>query len=299
MSEPRDLSLLEEARARLARTDPADEPLLAFWRELIPDDFDATDARKVLSLDFELSGIERGFGFLRHIEKHALIDGKRVLDVGAGNGGLCIACALSGAASTSGIEIEESRIALARKWAECRGVTIDVRRGVAERLPFEDESFDVVFLSSVIEHVDDQEASVREMARVLRKGGMFFLDGPNRLSPRWFLEDPHYRIAAVSVMPKAIGSWWVVRVRRLAQHYDVGVFPIYSVLVNMLRRHGLHVLESGHNSYLLSVLDDPSRVRHGLKRALLTAGSRLGVNRALAGVLRNTAASFWIVGTKA
>jgi 2-polyprenyl-3-methyl-5-hydroxy-6-metoxy-1,4-benzoquinol methylase len=299
MNEARDRQLLEAARARLANTDPADEPLLSFWRELIPDDFDPTDTRKVLSLDFELSGIERGFGFLRQIENHAPIKGKRVLDIGAGNGGLCIACALAGAASTSGIEIEESRIELARRWAACRGVNIDVRLGVAEQLPFGDDSFDVVFLSSVIEHVEDQEKSISELARVLRKGGVFFLDGPNRLSPRWFIQDPHYRIAAVSVMPEAIGRWWVVKVRRLAQHYSVGVFPIFSVLVKTLERHGLTVLESGHNSYLLSVLVDPKRVRKGPKRTLLAAGSRLGINRALAAVLRNTTASFWIVGTKA
>jgi hypothetical protein len=67
--------------------DPADGPLLSFWRELIPDDFDPTDTRKVASLDLELSGIERGFGFLRHIENHAPIRGKRVLDIGAGNAG--------------------------------------------------------------------------------------------------------------------------------------------------------------------------------------------------------------------
>jgi hypothetical protein len=100
-------------------------------------------------------------------------------------------------------------------------------------------------------------------------------------------------------MPQAIGRWWVVKVRPLAQHYGVGVFPIFSVLVKTLEQHGLTVLESGHNSYLLSVLVDPKRVREGPKRALLAAASRLGINRALAAVLRDTTASFRIVGTKA
>lgn len=298
MGQLADASALDTARSRLAQTDPKDEPLLAFWRELIPDDFDPSDPRKVISLDFELSGIERGYRSLRRISGLKSVEGKSVLDIGAGNGGLCIACALSGAAATAGIEIEPSRIALARKWADCRGVDVDFRKAVAERLPFDDETFDVVFLSSVIEHVDNQDLTIREMSRVLKRGGAFFLDGPNRLSPHWLLEDPHYRIAGISAMPRRMGEWWVVRVRKVSPSYDVGVFPIFSRLVRNLGRHGLRMIDSDHNSYLLSVLTNPHRVQSASKRAALSAGSMIGLNGVLAALLRNTLPSFSIVGIK-
>jgi SAM-dependent methyltransferase len=47
-------------------------------------------------------------------------------------------------------------------------------------VPFPDDSFDVVFYHHVIEHVGDPAASLDELARVLRPGGMLYLGTPNR-----------------------------------------------------------------------------------------------------------------------
>ncbi len=52
-----------------------------------------------------------------------------------------------------------------------------------ERLPFQDASFDVVFSHEVLEHVQDDRAACREMARVLRPGGRAVIFVPNRLYP--------------------------------------------------------------------------------------------------------------------
>jgi SAM-dependent methyltransferase len=53
--------------------------------------------------------------------------------------------------------------------------------GVCESLPFADGSFDVVFSHEVLEHVQDDRAACREMARVLRPGGRAVIFVPNRL----------------------------------------------------------------------------------------------------------------------
>ena len=136
------------------------------------------------------------------------------------------------------------------------------------------------------------------MSRVLKPGGVFFLDGPNRLSPGWAVEDPHYRIAGISLLSKRLGKWWVVDVRKIASSYDVGVFPEYSLLVKTLRKQGLVILESNHDSYLLKILDDPGRIRSKLKRVILYTASFIGLSQSIAVALRNTKPSFWIVGQK-
>ena len=57
---------------------------------------------------------------------------------------------------------------------------LEFRRADVCDLPFDDESFDLVFYHHVIEHVDDPARSLAELARVLRPGGWLFVGTPNR-----------------------------------------------------------------------------------------------------------------------
>src|SRR5690606_39799722 len=52
-----------------------------------------------------------------------------------------------------------------------------------EYLPLPDASIDVIVLNEVIEHVQDDRQTLRELARVLRPGGTAILYAPNRLYP--------------------------------------------------------------------------------------------------------------------
>jgi 2-polyprenyl-6-hydroxyphenyl methylase/3-demethylubiquinone-9 3-methyltransferase len=52
--------------------------------------------------------------------------------------------------------------------------------GCGELLPFAARSFDVVMCCDVLEHVDDVGAVIREIARVLKTGGLFLFDTINR-----------------------------------------------------------------------------------------------------------------------
>lgn len=276
-----------------------DRPLLEYWKDLIPDDFDLAIERKRLSLEFELSGIERGQALIKVLsELDCPLTGKTVLDVGSGNGGLCIAAALAGAARTHGVETEPQRILLAIKWAECRGISASFRQGVAEALPFENDTFDVVFFWSVIEHVESHEKSIREIARVLKPGGVVAVNGPNRLSPRLFLSDPHYHIFGISILPPVIGRWWVVNVKKLSPHYGVGTFPIYSLLVGRLKRAGIRVIATPNTHYMVELLESPERVRSRFKRQLIKALGYVSLNKLLAMTLRNTAPTFLMIGRK-
>lgn len=117
------------------------------------------------------AGQERRFEMVR---EWAALGGRRVLDVGCGIG-MYTNAFLRETEEVFGIEIEHDRA------LEARSRTKQVVQGPGERLPFADESFDVVFSHEVLEHVRDDRACVEEMARVTRPQGRLLIFVPNRL----------------------------------------------------------------------------------------------------------------------
>ena len=103
--------------------------------------------------------------------------GKRVLDLGCGVGEYVRAFAGVGAIAI-GCDVESSRLVEARR----RGAN-GLVQAAGEQLPFHDRSLDVVVLNEVIEHVTDDRATMREVARVLAPGGVAVIYAPNRLYP--------------------------------------------------------------------------------------------------------------------
>ena len=115
---------------------------------------------------------------LEHRLLHQLIGvvkGKRVLDLGCGDGLLTAALAERGA-RTVGIDIDRSmlRAAVARTDPGQRKPARFVE-GRLEQLPFRDAMFDVVVAVTVLCLLSDQAIAVREAARVLRPGGRLII----------------------------------------------------------------------------------------------------------------------------
>jgi 2-polyprenyl-3-methyl-5-hydroxy-6-metoxy-1,4-benzoquinol methylase len=106
----------------------------------------------------------------------------RVLDVGAAQGVWLTPLAKRGFEAV-GVEPWEPAIEVSRQVAEATGVRLDIRPGVAESLPFEDESVDFVNAYSVLEHVDDPGQVLREAFRVLRRPGAFLFSTTSAISP--------------------------------------------------------------------------------------------------------------------
>ena len=95
-------------------------------------------------------------------------EGMKVVDVGCGPGGLTSELAERvGAENVAAIDPAEQFV------AACRGRNpgADVRQGVAEALPWGDDTFDAALSCLVIAFMDDADAGLREMARVTRPGG--------------------------------------------------------------------------------------------------------------------------------
>lgn len=107
--------------------------------------------------------------------------GKRVLDVGTGDGTYAIEAAASGGIVTA-LDRDPSMLDAARRRSLERAVDVTVRIGRAEQLPFADASFDVVCAVTVLCFVEEPMAAVREMARVLAPGGRLVLGDLARFS---------------------------------------------------------------------------------------------------------------------
>jgi SAM-dependent methyltransferase len=99
------------------------------------------------------------------------VERPRILDVGCGTGANLELLGRFGEAE--GVDVSEEALAFCR----ARGLE-RVRHGAAEKLPYEDGAFDLVTALDVVEHLDDDVAGLREMRRVLRKGGRALLFVP-------------------------------------------------------------------------------------------------------------------------
>jgi SAM-dependent methyltransferase len=122
----------------------------------------------------------------------------RVLDVGCGAGAVAKAVKRERPdLVVLGCDLSESALALAASSPE----GVDFRLATAERLPFGDGEFDFAWIFDVLEHVDDPERVLHEVARVLKPGGGFHIVLPLEGQPRTL-----YRLVRC-------GSRWTAKVR--------------------------------------------------------------------------------------
>lgn len=171
----------------------------------------------------------------------------RVLDVGCGPGALAAHLTSIGAEVTA-IDPSPPFVDAIRQ----RLPGVDIRRGTAEELPYDDDEFDAALAQLVVHFMDDPLRGIRQMARVTRPGGVVAAcvwDGPTgALAPFWdavHVLDPeaedeallsgahrghltalfaeaglravHEEPIAVDVVHPTFGEWW--------EPYTLGVGP--------------------------------------------------------------------------
>jgi len=124
------------------------------------------------------------FEKLHHLLRLVNFDGyrgRRVLEVGCG-AGVDLARFARGGASVVGVDLSSSAIDLARANFEQQSLTGDFRVADGEALPFEDNSFDLVFAHGVVQYTADPQRLVGECRRVLKPGGEAVFQVYNRIS---------------------------------------------------------------------------------------------------------------------
>ncbi len=96
--------------------------------------------------------------------------GARLVEIGCGMGTDLLQFARGGAHCT-GVDLTPRSVEISRLHFDLYRMRADFVLSDAERLPFSDESFDVVYSNGVLHHTPGTEAAVREAHRILRPGG--------------------------------------------------------------------------------------------------------------------------------
>jgi len=96
---------------------------------------------------------------------------RRILDVGCGTGTMLGYLAQFGDAE--GVDVDAEAVG----YCHARGLK-HVSQSAADRLPFDNDSFDLVTTLDVVEHIDDDLGVLREVRRVLKPGGQLLLTVP-------------------------------------------------------------------------------------------------------------------------
>jgi ubiquinone/menaquinone biosynthesis C-methylase UbiE len=141
---------------------------------------DISDAKKLLGEEFSFvfDNIDPVLQELK-LKKNS-----KILDVGTGEGRMAITLALNSYPVLTGeLESDESKYAK-RDWlVSAKKVEVDHLISYtpfdAEKMPFEDDSFDFVFIAGALHHINDGQAAYNESVRVIKRNGKICIFEPN------------------------------------------------------------------------------------------------------------------------
>jgi SAM-dependent methyltransferase len=167
--------------------------------------------------------IQRGREIARIVRERIPLEGRRVLDVGCGYGGMLISFAEQGADAV-GVEIDEDRFQVGKKRLADLGINADYRMqdicalDALERLG----TFDAIVAQDVMEHVMDPVRAIRAMSLLLRRGGVIYVQVGNKYSFDQLQADHHYRLAGITVLARD----QAIEYFRLATGFDASIYGV-------------------------------------------------------------------------
>ena len=150
-------------------------------------------------------------------------DDSRVLDVGCGIGDVVRMLSRRGMRVT-GVDIAEHSLRIARSASQQGDYVV----ASADRLPFEDGTFDALVSIEVLEHLPDDHAAATEMARVLKPNGLLVVSVPNHYYfqsyRRLMGHFRHYDRQSLLAIADQAG---LILDRSLAQHRTLNAVHLY------------------------------------------------------------------------
>ena len=159
------------------------------WRERLRQYYDRPAMQNYWAFDFDRiwakhkKGVEGQKGMARLVSNWMNLENARVLVIGSYLGAEAIAYALCGA-RVVGIDLDEEALELSRELTQRYGLDIDIQCLDGADTGFPDASFDYISCAQVLEHLppERQPVMLKEIWRMLKPGGLVWIDTPNQHS---------------------------------------------------------------------------------------------------------------------
>lgn len=146
----------------------------------------------------ELS-VERGKFVSAIISQFTAAKGLNILDLGSGEGGTSFALSENNLV----ISADYSITRLLRQHQNFNESKFEKINCNGENLPFADDTFDIIILQDVIEHIDGLNSFLNDVHRVLKSNGMVYISTPNRFSIINILADPHWGLPLLALLNRS------------------------------------------------------------------------------------------------
>ncbi|WMJ77278.1 MULTISPECIES: class I SAM-dependent methyltransferase [unclassified Sedimentibacter] len=114
--------------------------------------------------------VETGLAF----EMMEIKKGMKILDVGCGTGNFSVKLAKKGC-SVTGIDVSDEMLSIARKKASDLNLDIELMNMDVNNLSFDDNTFDGVISMTAFEFIEDAPKALKELLRVVKKGGQVLI----------------------------------------------------------------------------------------------------------------------------
>ncbi|HEY4021184.1 MAG TPA: class I SAM-dependent methyltransferase, partial [Pseudonocardiaceae bacterium] len=175
---------------------------------------------------------------------------QRAMELGSGTGFFLLNLMQGGVIAKGSVtDLSPGMVEVALRNAENLGLPVDGRVADAERIPYDDDTFDLVVGHAVLHHIPDVDAAMGEVLRVLKPGGRFVFAGE----------------------PSKIGDVWARKISQLTWWLTTNVTKFGPL--NTWRRPQSELDESSRASALESVVDIHTFAPGDLERTARAAGA--------------------------
>ena len=156
----------------------------------------------------------------------------KVLELGCGIGLNSVSLAKT-FPKTIAVDVDKMVLRPAQEFLRKFGLKNQVTIYDGQRLPFSNNSFDVVVCVEVFEHAADHDKLLEEAKRVLKPNGIMHITAPNK----WWPIEGHYQLPFLSYLPKKAADAYVRLFKKGPSYENIYLFPTYSQFYQAVNKY--------------------------------------------------------------